>query len=164
MQQSCDTNVLTEELKATLSELVAENKGKPGAIMTVLHEVQDSLGYIPYEVQKFLAEGLDVPLADIYGVITFYSRFSLTPTGKYKIGVCMGTACYVKSADKILERIEQILGIKAGETTEDRLFSIEATRCIGACGLAPVLTINEDVYGKLTGPDEMDGILAKYQE
>lgn len=130
--------------------------------MAVLHEAQNIVGFIPYEVQKFISENMEISLSEIYGVVTFYSRFTLTPVGKYKIGICLGTACYVKGSDKLLERIENILKIKAGETTKDGLYSIDATRCIGACGLAPVMSINEDVYGKLI-PEDIDSILLKYK-
>lgn len=155
-------SVLTNDVKQWLIKIIDEHKEQNGALMMVLHEVQDNLGYIPYEVQKFIAENLNVPLSEVYGVVTFYSRFTVNPVGKYKVGVCLGTACYVKGSDKVLEKVEQNLGIKAGETTKDGLFSIEATRCIGACGLAPVMTVNEEVYGKLTA-DQVDGILAKYK-
>jgi NADH-quinone oxidoreductase E subunit len=145
-----------------LMNIINKNKDNNGALMQILHDVQDSFGYIPYEAQKVIAEELNVPLSEVYGVITFYSRFTLNPVGKYKVGVCLGTACYVKGSDKVLERIENILKIKAGETSADGLYSIDATRCVGACGLAPVMTINEDVYGKLV-PEDVDKILAKYK-
>ncbi len=115
------------------------------------------------EVQEIISEGLDVPLAEIYGIVTFYTQFSLNPKGKYQISVCLGTACYVKGSGDILEKIKNILGIEVGECTADGKFSIDATRCIGACGLAPVLTVNDDVYGRLT-VDDVEGILAKYQD
>ncbi len=158
----CCNEVLDKEQVDKLTQIIETHKDKEGKVMLVLHEVQEYLGYVPYEAQKMIAEGLNVSMADVYGVVTFYSRFSLTPVGKYKVGVCMGTACYVKGADKVLEKIEQKLGIKAGETTEDGLFSIESMRCVGACGLAPVVTINEDVYGKLE-PSEVFAILDKYK-
>lgn len=152
----------TIEAQEKLQKAIDERKSDPGVLMHVLHVAQDTLGFIPYEVQSFIAEKLNVSLAEVYGVVTFYSRFTVNPVGKYKIGVCLGTACYVKGSDKILEKVENILGIKAGETSEDGLYSIEATRCIGACGLAPVMTVNEDVYGKLI-PEDIDNILAKYK-
>lgn len=159
----CEINKdLTVEQIDKLNELIQKYRDRDGKVMLVLHEVQEYLGYIPYEAQRIIAEGLNIPMSDIYGVVTFYSRFSLKPVGKYKIGVCLGTACYVKGADKILEKVEQKLGIKSGETTDDGKFSIAAMRCLGACGLAPVMTINEDVYGKLT-PEEIYGILDKYK-
>jgi NADH:ubiquinone oxidoreductase subunit E len=138
-----------------------ENKGKKGALMAVLHEAQDMFGYLPTEIQEMISEELRVPLSEIYGVATFYSQFSLVPKGEYKIGVCLGTACYVKGAQEVLDKVEEILGITVGQTTPDRKFSISATRCLGACGLAPVLVVNEDVYGRLTA-DDVEGILNKY--
>lgn len=154
--------MLTKEQIDRLLEIVQKYKNDEGKVMLVLHEVQEYLGYVPYEAQKLIAKNLEVPISDIYGVVTFYSRFSLKPVGKYKIGICLGTACYVKGADKIIDKIEQRLGIKVGETTEDGRFSIAAMRCLGACGLAPVMTINEDVYGKLE-LNEIDAILDKYK-
>ena len=151
----------TKEQEAQLMEVIAKHKGMEGALIPVLHEAQDIYGYLPIEVQKMVSEGLDVPLAEIYGVATFYARFTLEPKGEHHIGVCLGTACYVKGSGKILEKIEKALNLKVGGCTEDGKFSLEATRCIGACGLAPVLTIGEEVYGRLTEND-IDDILAKY--
>ena len=151
----------TAEQEAKLKEIIAKHKDDPGAVMPVLQEAQEVYGYLPIEVQKMIAEGLSVPLEEVYGVSTFYSQFSLTPKGQYNISVCLGTACYVKSAGKIIERISEILGIGAEECTADGRFSLTACRCIGACGLAPVMTVNDDVYGRLEVED-IDGILAKY--
>ncbi len=119
-------------------------------LIQMLNEIQDNYGYIPMNIQKSLSNYLKTPMAEIYGVITFYSRFSLKPKGKYNISVCMGTACYVKGAEKLLKRVEEKIGIQEGETSIDGKFSIEETRCVGACGLAPVFTINGEVYGKGT--------------
>ena len=146
-----------------LDEVISGLKGQPGAVMPALHEAQDIYGYLPLEVQKKIADGLEVPLEEVYGVSTFYSQFSLTPKGRNHISVCLGTACYVKGSDKVLDRITQKLGIQPEECTEDGLFSLTACRCIGACGLAPVMMINEDVYGRLV-PEDVDGILDKYAE
>lgn len=147
-----------------LKDWIAQNKDMPGVVMPALQKAQGIYGYLPIEVQRMLSEGLDVPLDDIYGVSTFYSQFNLSPKGKYSISVCMGTACYVKGSQKVLDEIEKQLGIKTGECTADGKFSIDACRCIGACGLAPVLTINEDVHGRLTGePDEIKAMLAQYE-
>lgn len=151
----------TAEQEAKLKEIIAKHKDDPGAVMPVLQEAQEVYGYLPIEVQKTIAEGLSVPLEEVYGVSTFYSQFSLTPKGQYNISVCLGTACYVKGAGKIIERISEILGIGAEECTADGRFSLTACRCIGACGLAPVMTVNDDVYGRLEVED-IDGILAKY--
>ncbi|MBE7044400.1 MAG: NAD(P)H-dependent oxidoreductase subunit E [Ruminococcaceae bacterium] len=153
----------TKEQEQRLMEVIAEHKGQQGATIPVLHKAQEIYGYLPIEVQKMISEGLDVPLAEIYGIVTFYTQFSLNPKGKYQIGVCLGTACYVKGSGDILEKIKEILKIDVGECTPDGKFSLEATRCVGACGLAPVVTINEDVYGRLVVADVAD-MLAKYQD
>jgi len=152
----------TKEQEAQLMEIIAKHKGTEGALIPVLHEAQGVYGYLPIEVQKMISEGLGVSLAEIYGVVTFYSQFSLVPKGEYQIAVCLGTACYVKGAGDILDKIKQRIGIEVGECTEDGKYSIDATRCIGACGLAPVLTVNDEVYGKIT-VDDVDDILKKYQ-
>lgn len=152
----------TEEQKQELMAVIEEHKGQEGAAIPVLHKAQDIYGYLPIEVQTMIAEGLSIPLAEIYGIVTFYTQFSLNPKGEYKVGVCLGTACYVKGSGDILEKIKERLGIDVGECTPDGKFSIDATRCIGACGLAPVLTVNDEVYGRLT-VDDVDDILAKYQ-
>ncbi len=153
----------TKEQEAQLMAVIAEHKDIDGAVIPVLHKAQEIYGYLPIEVQEMISEGLNVPLAEIYGIVTFYTQFSLNPKGRYHIGVCLGTACYVKGSGDILEKIKEILGIEVGECTPDGLFSIEATRCIGACGLAPVLTVNDDVYGRLV-VDDVEGIIKKYQE
>ena len=140
----------TPEQHQKLLDVIERLKGQKGAVMPALQEAQDIYGYLPIEVQKEIARGLDVSLEEVYGVSTFYSQFSLTPKGKYHISICLGTACYVKGADKVLDRLIDKLGIQAEECTADGKFSLDACRCIGACGLAPVMTINEDVYGRLT--------------
>ena len=152
----------TKEQEEQLMAVIAKHKGQQGATIPVLHEAQDIYGYLPIEVQEMISEGLDVPLAEIYGIVTFYTQFSLNPKGQFEIGVCLGTACYVKGSGDFLEKIKSILGIDVGECTPDGRFSLTATRCVGACGLAPVVTINEDVYGRLT-VDEVAGILKKYE-
>ena len=119
-------------------------------LIQMLNEIQEHYGYVPIDVQKQLSEFLSIPMAEIYGVVTFYSRFSLEPKGKYCISVCLGTACFVKGSQKIMDRLQERLGIGAGQTTEDGLISIDETRCVGACGLAPVFTVNGEVYGKAT--------------
>ena len=153
--------VSTKEQDAKLEQVIAKYKNTDGALIPVLHEAQDIYGNLPLEVQKKISEGIGVPLSDIYGVVTFYTQFSINPKGQYKIGVCLGTACYVKGSGNILERIKEKLGIDVGECTQDGRFSLDATRCVGACGLAPVMTINDDVYGRLV-VDDVDKILAKY--
>lgn len=152
----------TKEQEAQLKAVIDVHRGEKGATIPVLHKAQEIYGYLPIEVQEMISEGLDVPLAEIYGIVTFYAQFSLNPRGQYQIGVCLGTACYVKGSGDILEKVKEILGIDVGECTPDGKFSVDATRCIGACGLAPVMTINDDVYGRLVVDDVAD-ILKKYQ-
>lgn len=153
----------TPEQEAELRKVIAEHKDDKGALMPVLQKAQDIYGYLPIEVQKIIAIEMDIPLEKVYGVVTFYSQFSLNPKGKYKISVCLGTACYVKGSGDIFNKLSEKLGIKNGECTSDGKFSLEACRCIGACGLAPVLTVNEDVYGRLS-VDDVQGILDKYKD
>lgn len=155
--------VSTKEQDAKLEQVIANHKDMDGALIPVLHEAQDIYGYLPLEVQQKISEGLGIPLAEIYGVVTFYTQFSINPKGQYKIGVCLGTACYVKGSGNVLERLKERLGIEVGECTPDGKFSLDATRCVGACGLAPVLTVNDDVYGRLV-VDDVDKILAKYTD
>jgi len=153
--------VLTTENFDLLKKAIEENKDLPGALMPVLHEGQKIFGALPIEVQKVVSEEMNIPMAEVYGVVTFYSHFTLEPKGDYHIGVCLGTACYVKGAQPIIDAIESSLNLAVGATSPDAKFSLEATRCIGACGLAPVLTVNEDVYGRISEKDVPD-ILAKY--
>lgn len=151
-----------EQLKK-LNAVIEESRSTPGCLLHILQEAQGIYGYLPIEVQTVIAEGLGISLSEVYGVVTFYSQFSLQPKGKNRISICLGTACYVKGSDKILEELEKQLGIKCGECTPDGLFSIDSCRCVGACGLAPVMMINDEVYGKLT-KDMVKGILDKYRE
>ncbi len=155
-------DVFTKENFEKLDQVIAKYKGKPGALMPVLTEAQKTFGCVSMEIQKKISEELNIPLAEIYGVATFYSQFSLEPKGEFVVGVCLGTACYVKGAQEVIDKIAKELNVEVGKTTEDGKFTLVATRCIGACGLAPVLTVNEDVYGKLVA-DDVDGILSKYR-
>ncbi len=152
-----------DEKERKLQEIIEKYKNIEGALIPVLHEAQDVYGYLPMSVQKKISEGMDIPLSEIYGVVTFYTQFTLKPKGQYKVNVCMGTACYVKGSNLILDKLKEKLGISVGDCTEDGKFSLDACRCIGACGLAPVIMINDDVYGKVT-PDEIDKILKKYKD
>lgn len=153
----------TKEQEEKLMEVINRYKGTDGALISVLHEAQDIYGYLPIEVQAIISKHLDITMAEIYGVVTFYTQFTTQPKGKYKIGICLGTACYVKGSGDILNKIKEKLGIQEGECSPDGKYSIDATRCIGACGLAPVMTVNDDVYGKLT-VDDLDDIFAKYSD
>ena len=159
------TTVMFRGTKAQEEQLIAvidKYRGTKGALMPVLQEAQDIYGYLPIEVQKIIATRMGVSLEEVYGVSTFYSQFVLNPKGDVSIAVCLGTACYVKGSGDLLDKITQVLGLPSGATTPDGKYSLEATRCIGACGLAPVLTVNNEVYGKLTVND-IEGILAKYK-
>ena len=152
-----------KEKYGQLQQVIEELKDQPGALMPVLQKAQGIFGCVPMDVQKIIAEGLNIPLEEVYGVSTFYAQFNLNPKGQYKIGVCLGTACYVKGSQDVFDKACSVLGISNGDVTEDGKFSIEATRCIGCCGLAPVLTVNDDVYGRLTA-DDVPGIIEKYQK
>jgi NADP-reducing hydrogenase subunit HndA len=152
----------TKEQEAALLKVIADHKDEKGALMPILQKAQGIYGYLPIEVQTIISNEMNVPLEKIYGIVTFYSQFSLSPKGKYNVSVCLGTACYVKGSGDIFSKLQEVLGVKDGECTDDGKFSLESCRCIGACGLAPVMTINEDVYGKLS-LDDLEGILAKYE-
>ena len=145
-----------------LAKVIQDHKEQKGALMPVLQEAQNIFGCVSEDVQKVIAEGLGVTLSEVYGVATFYSQFSLQPKGKYVCGVCLGTACYVKGSQAVLDKLCEELEINAGDTTKDGKFTVQATRCLGACGLAPVMMINDDVFGRLT-PAEIPGILEKYK-
>ena len=160
----------TKEQEEQLTTWLQENKDMPGVVMPALQKAQEIYGYLPIEVQRMVADALDKPLAEIYGVATFYSQFSLSPKGRYRISVCLGTACYVKGSGVLYEQLQEKLGIAGGECTldgpgaitPDGKFSLDSCRCVGACGLAPVMMVNDEVYGRLT-VDDLDGILAKYR-
>ncbi len=146
---------------AAIAEVIDTYKDQPGSLIKVLHAAQNIYGYLPLSLQKVIAEGMNMPLSMISGVVSFYAFFSTTPKADNTIKVCMGTACYVRGGQKIMDRLQEILGIKPGELTEDRKFSIEVTRCLGACGLAPVIMINDDVHQQVN-PDKLEKLLAKY--
>ncbi len=154
-----------EQFAAKMEELaafIAENKNVDGPLMPIMQKAQESFGYLSMEAMTLIADELDIPVSKIYGVATFYAQFSLTPKGDNIIQVCTGTACYVKGAQAVLDEVIHQLGIHSGETTEDGKFTIQDTRCLGCCGLAPVMTINEDVYGRVV-PGQVKGILDKYR-
>ena len=163
MSSKCGTVhfVGTQAQEEQLKEYIKQYENAEGALIPVMQKAQAIYGYLPIEVQSLISDGLKIPLAEVYGVATFYAQFTLVPLGKHKISVCMGTACYVRGAGNILDKLSDRLKVQAGETTEDGKFSLDAVRCIGACSLAPVITIGDDVYARLTG-DEIDDILAKY--
>jgi len=152
----------TEEQKQQLLAVVEEWKDKPGALMPIMQKAQDIYGYLPVEVQKIISDATGVPIEKIYGVATFYAMFTLSPKGEYRVSVCLGTACYVKGSQAIYDKISETLGISAGECTADGKYSLDTCRCVGACGLAPVMLVNDDVYGRLL-PKQVPDILKKYQ-
>jgi len=152
----------TAEQKAKLEAAIAARKGEKGSLLPILQEAQAIYGYLPFEVQRIVSEGTGASMSEIYGIVSFYSQFVLNPKGEVSVSVCLGTACYVKGAGAIVERIADKLGVTPGETSADGKYSLEATRCVGACGLAPVFLVNEDVYGRIGRPEEVDEILKKY--
>jgi NADH:ubiquinone oxidoreductase subunit E len=159
-----DTELLKEftpEQVAKLNSIIENHKGKAGGLIPVLEEAQVCLEYLPLSVQKKIAAGLNLPLSRVYGVVTFYSFFTMTPRGKHTIRVCLGTACYVRGGKALTETLEKQFGIKEGETTADRLFTLESVRCLGACGLGPVIVIDEDVHGRVK-PGKIKDILTQY--
>jgi len=152
----------TKEQEAKLRAVIADQKDVKGNMMPILQQAQEIYGYLPIEVMRIIALETGTPIEEIFGIASFYSQFKLNPSGKYAISVCLGTACYVKGSGAVMEKISEELGLPVGSTSPDGKYSLEATRCIGACGLAPVMTINGDVYGRMT-PDQVPGILAKYK-
>ena len=152
----------TAEQKEALLNVIAELKDQKGALMPIMQKAQDIYGYLPIEVQKIISDETGIPMEKIYGVATFYAQFNLQPKGRYRISVCLGRACYVKGSGDLYNSLMEKLGIVGGECTPDGKFSLDACRCVGACGLAPVLMVNDDVYGRLV-VDDLDGILAKYE-
>ena len=152
----------TAEQEADLKRVISELKDTAGALMPILQHAQEIFGYLPIEVQTMISDETGIPLEKIYGVATFYSQFSLQPKGQYRISVCLGTACYEKGSGDIFKKLEELLGITNGECTPDGKFSLDSCRCVGACGLAPVMMINDEVYGRLT-VDDVPTILAKYE-
>ena len=153
---------LSDEKISMINEICARFDNDPGELINVLHQTQDTFGYLPAEVQELIAHNLRVSAAHVYGVVTFYSYFSMLPKGDYPISICMGTACYVRGAEKVLDEFKKELNIKVGETTEDGRFSINCLRCVGACGLAPVVMVGEKVFGRVS-PDKVRDILDEYK-
>lgn len=151
----------TKEQEGELLKVIAELKDTKGALMPIMQKAQDIYGYLPIEVQKIISDNTGIPLEKIYGVATFYAQFALQPKGRFRVSVCLGTACYVKGSGKIYEKLQEVLNLKEGECTPDGKFSLESCRCVGACGLAPVMMINDDVHGRLV-PDDVEKILEQY--
>ena len=151
------------EAKVNFIKEVCKSFGnKPGEVINVLHKVQGEYGYLPAEVQELVAKELGIPVSRVYGIVSFYSFFTMTPKGEHPISVCLGTACYVRGAEKVLDELKRQLGIGVGEVTPDGKFSLTCLRCVGACGLAPVIEVGEKVYGRMT-PDRVKDVLAEYK-
>ncbi len=157
------TNVDDKMMREELISFIAEQKKKPGPLMPIMQKAQSIFGALTIDVQELIAEQLGIPMSDVYGVATFYSQFALEPKGEHIISVCMGTACYVRNIEKIMEKLSEELGVAPGQTTPDKKFTLEATRCLGCCGLAPVIMIDDQVYGRLV-PSDVPDILAKYEK
>src|SRR5574344_2970787 len=153
---------MQEEARKGIIAICAAHKKEPSPLMPILEEIQKKYGYIPLEVQQLISDQIGIPVSEIYGVVTFYNFFSLTPKGKYVIGVCLGTACYVKNSQAIIDKFETILGIEPGQTTDDGLFTIEAIRCMGACALAPAVSVNGKVYPQMT-VDKVAPLIEEYR-
>lgn len=153
---------LNGEVVSTIDEIIEKYRGKPGCLIPVLEECQGIVGYLPVELQEYISKGINIPGSTIFGVVTFYSFFTMVPKGRHTVKVCMGTACYVRGIAEVLSRLQSTFNIKVGDTTEDRRFSLEAVRCLGACGLAPVVVIGNDTHGVVT-PDSIISILEKYE-
>ncbi len=156
-------NCMDKKVRKETKEILSKFKKSKDYLIMILEEVQSKFGYIPQVSQMEISEYLDIPVAEIYGVVTFYSRFTTKPKGKYNVSVCLGTACFVKGSKAILERAKQKLGLEEGETSKDGKFSLDSTRCVGACGLAPVFTINNEVYGKAT-VKKLDEVIDEYMK
>ena len=151
------------EAKINFIKDVCKSYGnKPGEVINVLHKVQGEYGYLPAEVQELVAKELGIPVSRVYGIVSFYSFFTMTPKGEYPISVCLGSACYVRGAEKVLDELKRQLGINVGEVTPDGKFSLTCLRCVGACGLAPVIEVGDKVYGRMT-PDRVKDVLAEYK-
>ncbi len=156
-------NRLSAVAKKTINEIIDRYQNEETPLMLILSDIQKEYGYIPLEVQEIVSERTGIPVAEIYGVVSFYSYFSLNPKGKYVIGVCLGTACYVKGSQQVIDKFSEILNIKPGETSEDGLFTLDALRCIGACGIAPAVSINGKVYSKVS-VNQVQEIINSYRE
>ena len=162
LQPTAEDPVAIAELRAKINAIIAQNTNKPGSMMVILNEIQAEIGHVSRPMQSYIAEKLNVPLKDVYGVVTFYSFFTMKPRGKHRVAFCLGTACYVSGAEKVIDKAQQILGVKLGETTPDRKFTVEPCRCIGACSQAPAVLIDDNVHGRNT-PDKIVGVLRRYE-
>ncbi|WP_125152525.1 NADH-quinone oxidoreductase subunit NuoE [Clostridium rectalis] len=159
----CCKNEFVEAKLNELSQYINSLDNKEGSLIAILHKAQNIFGYLPQEIQEFIAKQLNIPVSKVYGVVTFYSYFNTEPKGKYVINVCMGTACFVRGAGEVVEELQKKLNIKVGETTTDGKYTLQILRCVGACGLAPVVTVNDKVYGHFT-KNNVDKLLEEYKE
>lgn len=153
---------ITDEMWQRIDDTIATHRNTPGSVITVLRECQDAVGYLPVDLIQYISAGMNLPSSQVFGVATFYSLFSLKPKGRHTIKVCLGTACYVKGIKEVMNRITNAYGVEEGETSADRRFSLEAVRCLGACGLAPVMVVDQDVHG-IVSSDKIEGLLSKYE-
>ncbi len=160
----CKTIADNDPRYEELRSFIHSHESKDGIAMTALQEAQNLFGYLPLEVHKFISKETGVPIAELYGVTTFYSQFNTEPQGQHQIQICMGTACYVKGAQKVLDKVVETLGVEVGMTTPDQLFTLNAARCLGCCGLAPVMMIDDDVYANLDNVSEIPAILDRYRK
>ena len=160
--QKIEHTDVSDDMWPRLDRIIEESRSRPGAVITVLRECQAVVGYLPVELIDYISQGLNLPPSEVYGVASFYSLFSMTPKGRYTVKVCLGTACYVKGIKEVMSRIENFYNVVEGEITDDRRFGLEGVRCLGACGLAPVMVVNEDTHGAVTS-DKVIDILEQYE-
>ncbi len=163
LQPAEDDPIVITEQRARIDAIIAEHSPKPGSTMLILNEIQSQIGHVSKPMQNYIAERLHVPLKDIYGVITFYSFFTMKPRGKHRVAFCLGTACYVSGAEMLIEKAQQLLGVKLGDTTPDRKFTIEPCRCLGACSQAPAIIVDDNVHGRNT-PDKLAQVFRRYEK
>lgn len=163
LQPAEDDPIVVAEQRAKIDAIIAEHAPKAGSTMLILNQIQGEIGHVSKPMQNYIAEKLRVPLKDVFGIVTFYSFFTLKPRGKHRVAFCLGTACYVSGAEMLIEKTQQLLGVKLGDTTPDRKFTIESCRCIGACSQAPAVLIDDNVHGRNT-PDKMAGVLRRYEK
>lgn len=161
MNEAVTKTMELDEYKEQIETMVEQYKERKGALIAVLYETQNLIGYLPKGVQNFIADKMKIPIKEVYGIVTFYNFFTMKPKGKYPVSVCLGTACYVRGGRLVFNTIKRTLRIKEGDTTEDRKFSLEVLRCLGACGLAPVMKVGKEIYGRLT-PVKAKAILESY--
>jgi NADH-quinone oxidoreductase subunit E len=163
LQPQADDPISIASERARIDAIIAEHASRPGSTMLILNEIQAQIGHVSKPMQNYIADKLHVPLKDVFGVVTFYSFFTMKPRGKHRIAFCLGTACYVGGAEMLIEKSQQILGVKLGETTQDRKFTLEPCRCLGACSQAPVVMVDDQIHGRNT-PDRIGGVFRKYEK